>query len=227
MSRIWLRARHSAVSLWRDRNGIAATEFAVIVPLMLVMFFGTIEFSSGLAVDRKVTLIARTLSDLTAQSSSDPTSQSSAQTLTDTIIQNVFTASISIAYPYPPSPTTAKVSQVYVDSNNKATIQWSNAAIIASDTATQATLTGAPYTPGKDVTSQVPPALLIKNTFLIWSEVSYLYKPAVGYLMAQSGVTLSDFAYSRPRQFTCLFYQTFIPPFTNPTANPSTKCPMP
>ena len=46
-----------------DRSGIAATEFAIIVPLMLVMFFGTVEFSSGVAVDRKVTLMARTLSE--------------------------------------------------------------------------------------------------------------------------------------------------------------------
>ena len=44
------------------------TLFAFIVPLMLVMFFGTVEFSSAVAVDRKVTLIARTLSDLTSQS---------------------------------------------------------------------------------------------------------------------------------------------------------------
>jgi Flp pilus assembly protein TadG len=218
MFRIWFRARRLAVSLLRDRNGIAATEFAVIVPLMLVMFFGTIEFSSGVAVNRKVTLIARTLSDLT--------SQSSTQAITDSYLQNVFTASISIAYPYPPMPTQVKVSQVYVDSNNKATIQWSEAAIIASNTATQATLTASSHNPGDDVTSQVPAALLVKQTFLIWSEVSYLYKPAVGYVMAQNGVTLSDFAYSRPRQFTCLFYQTFIPPFTNPTANPATKCPM-
>ena len=53
-----------------DRSGIAATEFAIIVPIMLVMFFGTVEFSSGVAVDRKVTLMARTLSDLTSQSTS-------------------------------------------------------------------------------------------------------------------------------------------------------------
>ena len=46
---------------------IAAIEFALIVPLMLVLFFGTVEFSSGVAVDRKVTLMARTLSDLTSQ----------------------------------------------------------------------------------------------------------------------------------------------------------------
>ena len=53
-----------------DSAAIAATEFAVIVPLMLVMFFGTVEFSSAVAVDRKVTLMARTLSDLTSQSTS-------------------------------------------------------------------------------------------------------------------------------------------------------------
>ncbi|MDU6376453.1 MAG: TadE/TadG family type IV pilus assembly protein, partial [Bradyrhizobium sp.] len=53
-----------------DKRGIAATEFAFIVPLMLVMFFGTVEFCSGIAVDRKVTLMARTLSDLTSQSTS-------------------------------------------------------------------------------------------------------------------------------------------------------------
>ena len=70
ISKIWLRARRSVLDLIGDCRGIAATEFAVIVPIMLVMFFGTVEFSSGVAVDRKVTLVARTLSDLTSQSAS-------------------------------------------------------------------------------------------------------------------------------------------------------------
>ena len=73
-----------------DTRALAATEFAVIVPLMLVMFFGTVEFSSAVAIDRKVTLIARTLSDLTSQS---------AGTLTDANLQNAFTASISFMTP--------------------------------------------------------------------------------------------------------------------------------
>ena len=69
---IWLRIRRTAARMLVDRSGIAATEFAVIVPVMLVMFFGTVEFSSGVAVDRKVTLMARTLSDLTSQNVSAP-----------------------------------------------------------------------------------------------------------------------------------------------------------
>ena len=48
------RLRRSAADLSKDCRGVAATEFVMIVPLMLTMFFGVVEFSSGVAVDRKV-----------------------------------------------------------------------------------------------------------------------------------------------------------------------------
>src|ERR1700694_3827661 len=115
-SRTWLRARRSLRNLARDNSGIAATEFAVIVPIMLVMFFGTVELSSGLAVDRKVTLVARTLSDLTSQS---------AAPWDDSYLQNVFTASIATLAPYSAAPTQAQLSEIYVDSNQVAKIKWS------------------------------------------------------------------------------------------------------
>jgi general stress protein CsbA len=87
----------------RDRSGIAATEFAVIVPIMLVMFFGKVEFSSGVAVDREVTLVARTLSDLTSQSST---------AVDDNYLQNVFTAGIAILSPYSATPAQATLSEI-------------------------------------------------------------------------------------------------------------------
>ena len=63
MQKMSLRVR----GLLNDCRGIAAVEFAVILPVMLVMFFGVVEFSSAIAVYRKTTLVARTLSDLTSQ----------------------------------------------------------------------------------------------------------------------------------------------------------------
>ncbi|MGO8907725.1 MAG: TadE/TadG family type IV pilus assembly protein [Bradyrhizobium sp.] len=197
----------SALDMFGDRSGIAATEFAVIVPLMLVMFFGVVEFSSGVAVDRKVTLISRALSDLTAQTPSSSAQAQFAQ-VTDGYIQNVFTASIGIIQTYSPTPINARISEVYVDSTGVATIQWSRAAIIPSATATQATLTTSTRSPGDVVTTKVPAALLVKQTYMIWSEVSYLYKPTIGYVMAPAGVTLSDVAFTRPRQVACLTYPT-------------------
>lgn len=193
MSRIWLLARFSVAGLLRDRRGMAATEFAVIVPIMLVMFFGTVEFSSGVAVDRKVTLMARTLSDLTSRSIS----------VGDSDMTNFFTASIAILQPYSATPTKATLSEIYVDSNNIAKIKWSKAATIASG-ATQATLATSSHNAGDIVT--VPPALLVKQTYLIFSEVSYLYTPTVGYVMGKAGVTLSDVSYTRPRQVVCVIY---------------------
>jgi Flp pilus assembly protein TadG len=215
MSGIWLRTRRSVVDLIENCRGNSATEFAMIVPLMLVMFFGTVEVSSGVAVDRKMSLVARTLSDLTSQSKDQP--------LTDQYIQNVFTAGISIAYPYDPTPTTATISQIYVDKNLKATIQWSMAASIAGSTATQATLTASSRHTNDVVTSLVPPQLLVKQTYLILGEANYLYKPAVGYVMKTS-ITLQDSAYSRPRQFTCLTYPTVS---AVPVITPPTTCPTP
>jgi Flp pilus assembly protein TadG len=183
ISKIWRRARLSAGGLWRDCRGIAATEFAVVVPIMLVMFFGTVEFSSGVAVNRKVSLMAQTLSDLTSRSTS----------VGDTDMTNFFAASTAIMTPYPAAPTKATVSELYIDPTTlKARVQWSKG---SSPRAVSSTVV-------------IPNGLAIGGTYLIFSEVSYLYTPTIGYVMAKAGVNLSDVAYTRPRQSTCVIYPT-------------------
>jgi Flp pilus assembly protein TadG len=196
MSRIWRRVRLAASRLLHDRSGVAATEFAVIVPVMLVMFYGTVEFSSAVAVDRKVTLVARTVSDLTSQTG---------VAINDTYLQNVFTASIAIIWPYAPTPATVTLSEIYVDTTGKAKVTWSRAATIASG-ATQATVATSTRTAGDDVTPIVPAALLVKQTYLIYSEVGYLYAPIVGYIVPKAGLPLSDVSFTRPRQLICVTY---------------------
>jgi Flp pilus assembly protein TadG len=185
MSAIWIRVRRSAANLLEDCGGIAATEFAVIVPVMLVMFFGVVEFSSGVAVDRKVTLMARTLSDLTSQST----------TVTDNDLTNFFAASTGIMTPYSSTPTKSTITELYVDANTlDARVQWSQGA--------------APHSPGTSVT--IPTALKIGGTYLLWSEISYKYVPTIGYVMTPTGINLNDVAYTRPRQSTCVMYKTTV-----------------
>jgi len=211
-SKIWSGLCRSARGLREDIGGIAATEFAFIAPVMLVLFFGTVEFCSAVAVDRKVTLIARALSDLTSQA---------AISMDDNYMQNIFTASIGIVNPYDASPLTATLSEIYVDNNGKATIVWSESATIASG-ATQATLTASTHSPNDDMTNVVPSQLLAHKTYLIYSEVGYLYKPTIGYTMAKSGVALNDVSYTRPRQLTCVVYNN-VPVLTG---TPPTTCPL-
>lgn len=190
-----LRGRTSVEAFLADTRALAATEFAVIVPLMLVMFFGTVEFSSAVAIDRKVTLIARTLSDLTSQSSG---------TVTDASLQNTFTASISIMTPYDATPVKGTISQIYIDTNSIATVQWSKAATITAG-ATQATPATSARKAGDKVTSIIPSQLLIASTYLIFSEVDYSYVPTVGYVL-KSSLPLHDISYTRPRQVSCISY---------------------
>ena len=184
-------------NLLKDCSGIVAIEFAVIAPVMLVMFFGVLEFSSGVAVDRKVTMVARTLSDLTSQST----------TVQDTDLTNFGQTAKAILTPYQASPLKSSITEIYVDANTLvARVQWSKALQIdTSGNVTFATATHAP----RDVVT-IPAALKVAGTYLIWSEVSYLYKPTIGYVMAKAGITLSDFTYTRPRQSSCVMYATTV-----------------
>jgi Flp pilus assembly protein TadG len=198
--------RHSATGLMRDRRGVAATEFALIVPIMLVLFFGTVEISSAVAIDRKVTLVARTLSDLTSQM---------LDSVTDTDLKNAFAAAASILTPYAVSKMKkATISEIFIDGNKIAKIQWSKTATVAMVNGAPEATYVAPIHKANDTVS-VPDALLVPNTYLIWSEVEYDYTPTIGYVLKDI-LTLDDETYTRPRQSACIDYP--------PPSNPANAC---
>ena len=51
----------------RDRRGVSAVEFAFIAPVMIGLYLGCVEISDGVGADRKVSLTAAALANLTAQ----------------------------------------------------------------------------------------------------------------------------------------------------------------
>jgi len=185
MQNISLRIRHLLVRLIADRSGLAAVEFAIVIPLMMALFFGTVEFSNGVAIDRKVTLVARTLSDLVSQSTS----------VTNTDLTSYTITAKAILTPYSSTPLISTVSELYIDPTSLvARVQWSSGS--------------SPRAVSSAVS--VPAALKIPGTYLIYSEVSYNYVPAVGYVMMRAGITLSDFTYTRPRQSLCVMNGTTL-----------------
>ena len=184
MQKISLRVRELISGLRRDTSASAAVEFAVIVPIMLTLFFGVIEFSSGVAVDRKVTLVARTLSDLTSQSSC----------VTQTDLDGFTITGKAIMTPYSTTPLLSTVTELYVDDNLDAKVQWSKGS--------------APR--GNNTTVSIPTGLKIAKTYLILAEVEYLYKPmgGINYVMSGAGVNLRDLTYTRPRQTASVTFKT-------------------
>src|SRR5215813_13344864 len=145
-------------SFKRDRDGASAVEFAILAPLLITLYFGCVEITDGIAADRKVTLTAGALANLTSQ----------AQTISATGMTNILNASAAIIKPYSVGNLTATITCLKVDADGVVKVKWS------------ATLNGTARTINSTVT--LPDAsLAIPNSSLVWSEVNYNYTQVVGY----------------------------------------------
>jgi Flp pilus assembly protein TadG len=173
------RARRPLRRFLRDKRGISAVEFAMLLPLMVTLYLGGVEVSQAVAVDRKVTLVGRSLGDLVAQATNVTTSD----------ITNILAASAAIVVPYDDSKLKITVSSVKIDSTGVAKIAWSD------------TKNGTPRAVGSTVT--LPAALNTNGTWLIWAEVEYAYTPAIGYVITGT-MNLKDQIYMRPRLSDCV-----------------------
>jgi Flp pilus assembly protein TadG len=156
----------------RDKRGVSAVEFALVAPLMVGLYLGCAEISDGVGADRKVSLTTAAVANLSAQvtviSSDDMT--------------NILNATTSIIYPYSANNLKITVSCINIDANKRATVKW-------SATRNGTVLSGSP---------SLPSALLIANSQLIFSQVSYAYTPTIGYTITGT-LNLSDQMYMMPR----------------------------
>ena len=98
-----------------DRRGVSAVEFALLAPLMISLYLGSVEVSDGVIADRKVTLTAAALANLTAQVATISTSD----------MTNILDASSAIIAPYSAGNLKMTVTCVNIDANKKATVKWS------------------------------------------------------------------------------------------------------
>lgn len=179
------RCRALTARFAHDKRGLAAVEFAFIVPMMLMLVFGTIEISSGVAIDRKVTLVARTLSDLVSQGTKVST----------TDISNFFGMGSAIMTPYPVTAATMtqSITAISIDSTMKTKVIWSYSGVVNGSSVT------VTKEDASKVLAAIPAGLLVADTQLIWSQVTYTYTPIVGYLV-KGTIPLSSDCYTRPRQ---------------------------
>ncbi len=168
----------------RDRSGISAVEFALIFPLLLLLFFGGYTLADATIVHRKVSIAARTLVDLATQVSA----------LQSSDMSTILSASTEIIAPYNAANLSILLSEITVNSTgNKATVTWSS---------------GLNATAYKcNATFALPTNMYQANTSYLLSSVSYNYTPVVGNMFTGS-LTISDSLYMLPRvsqsvSYTC------------------------
>ncbi len=183
--------RRTAAMLHRfrmDARGVSAIEFAFIAPFMLLIFFGLYDVFNIVTAKRKVTITARTLSDIISQASKIGNSD----------VTNALNASQQIIAPFPVSATTPNqnVSEILIDKDGNGTVIWNQSNNQPKYTP------GKPF-PGGSLLNLNPTG---QSIYVILGEVTYTYQPATSAVLKAS-MDLSDSFFTRPRQSTCVqFY---------------------
>ena len=173
------RTRRPLRRFLADKRGVSAVEFAMVLPLMVTLYLGGVEVSQAVAIDRKVTLVARTLGDLVSQATSVDNSG----------MTSIFTATTAVIAPYSDASLKITVSSIQINSQGVAKVSWSD------------TKNGTVHTVGSIVV--LPAALNVPSTSLIWAEASYAYTPTIGHFITGTK-NLTDQIYMRPRLTDCV-----------------------
>ena len=163
----------------RDIGGAAAIEFAFIVPLMVVMFIGTVELSQAITVDRRVNQVASSTGDLVARANALSTSEMSA--IMDVIEQ--------LLKPYDSTPLKLTVLNVAASPTDatQTTVCWS----YAHNGGTGSYPQNAPYA--------LPAGVVDAGESAVVAEVQYEYAPPIFKYFLNSTTSLEEKYYLKPR----------------------------
>ncbi len=185
-------ALRKARTFARCRSGIAAVEFGLIVPIMLMMFIGTVELSQAITVDRRVSQVASSTADLVARQ----------KAVTTTSMAGYMTVIGQLMAPYSATPMKVTVANVYATIAAPTTylVCW----VYQHNTGANTSLTAG----GAYPTAQMPAGIVQGGTSVVVVEVSYNYAPLVmfhgtankpGHSYVGTGYNMTEKFFLKPR----------------------------
>lgn len=151
--------------------GIAAVEFALILPVMLLLYLGMAEVTTAVNVNRKMTILSRTLADLTSRAAGG---------VNNAEMDSIFGASLTVMSPFSMADLQMRVSSVVITESGgapQARVCWSDARNMPARATNEVV--------------QVPTGFDIPNTSFILAEVENMHTPMIGYAITGS-ITLEE-----------------------------------
>jgi Flp pilus assembly protein TadG len=132
-----------------DKRGVGGVEFALVAPMLLVLYLMSFELTMGFSVAKKTSMASSAVADIVARE----------EKVTKSLLVTMPDVAKAIFVPYPTNNLLIKVTAIKIDSTKAAKVAWSWSS------------TGVvPYAVG--TTPPVPADLLVADTFLIRSELS-------------------------------------------------------
>ncbi|MDP2118915.1 MAG: pilus assembly protein [Hoeflea sp.] len=133
-----------------DRDGVGAVEFALIAPVLIILYMGSLEVSVAMSVNKKLARAASTVADLVTQD----------ETVNKAFLQSMLNVSQSVMTPFRSDGIKVKITGITIDGAGLAKATWS----WQQDNT-------RPYTVGS--TQSLPSDLAIPNTFLVRTEIEF------------------------------------------------------
>ncbi len=174
------------LDFWRSRRGATAVEFALIAPVLIVMYCGMAELTSAMMAQRRLSNITSAIGDLVAQGTQTGPLK----------IADVFKIGNTIMAPYPTTGLTMCVASVSSDANGKDTVSWSQAS---------GTMSACPAAAA--VLTTVPVGVLPASQTVIMAKATYVYASPIK-LVLPSSITFTRTYYLRPRKTDAVLWNT-------------------
>ena len=158
-----------------NEEGVSAVEFALIAPVLILIYLGAVELSLLMRVDRRVTSTTASLGDLTARLA----------TVTDDDMKEMFAAAEVMMQPYDAKSATMRLSSIVDKGDGKPVVDWSDSYMMTA------------YAKGASI--DLPDGIVSTPGSIIMAEVVYEHDSKLGGFL-KSSRTISDKFYLRPRR---------------------------
>ncbi len=157
------------------RQGLAALEFAILLPMMLLLLFGAVDLIDVLQSNRRVQNAAASLADVIARDTE----------VDDNEVAGLWAALGVLMYPDSGATMQVRVTSISIESATTARVVWSEGH-------------GGMSALNEGETIDLPDAMMNPGTSVIFAETDYEYQSPTGFLLA-GPVHIRHEAYRRSR----------------------------
>lgn len=171
----------------RDRGGIAALEFALIAPLILLCLFGAFELTEALGMARRSENAAASIAEVMSRDS----------IVDDTEMNDVFGAVPALIAPSRGITLSVRITSIMIDDDGEAEVVWCEATVAGVNGPCDGADPFTALSTGDTVT--LPAGVGQDNAGLIRVETVLPYVPPLGMVLNPIGFPIRHTEFRRPR----------------------------